>query len=442
MPNFPPARLAWLIWGLGAALYLIGFFQRVAPAVMSGELMQEFGIGAAVLGNVSALYFYSYVAMQVPTGVLADRWGPRRLLTAGALVAGLGGLLFALAPTLWLVGAGRLLVGASVAVAFVGMMKLAGHWMAPRQFAFATGMALLIGVTGGLSAGLPLARLIGLFGWRPVMAVAAVLSLGLAAATWLLVRDDPTERGYRSHAGPADAHAAEGFFSGLGKALRYRNVTLVSLAGGALGGPVLSFAGLWGVPFLSTHYGMSMATAASYCSGMLVAFALAGPVLGGLTDRLGRRKPLFLFALSLALLGWLCIVLVPALPPALLLAAMLAAGFGGGAMIIGFAYAKESVPPPLAGTAAGLVNMGVMLGPMLLQPAIGWILDARWQGGVVDGLRVYGLEAYQSGFALMLAWLALGLAAVALTRETHCRTLAEREAEEGSEQGLPLRSRY
>jgi len=91
--GYPPLRLSWFMWGLGASLYLIGFFQRVTPAVITTELMHDFAISAAGLGSLSAFYFYSYVLMQVPTGILADRLGPRRLLTSGALVAGLGTLL-------------------------------------------------------------------------------------------------------------------------------------------------------------------------------------------------------------------------------------------------------------------------------------------------------------------------------------------------------------
>lgn len=97
----PPARLSWFVWGLGALLYLIGFYQRVAPAVITDQLMNDFAIGAAALGNLSAFYFYSYVAMQIPTGIIADRWGPRRLLASGAGVAALGTALFAFSPTLW-----------------------------------------------------------------------------------------------------------------------------------------------------------------------------------------------------------------------------------------------------------------------------------------------------------------------------------------------------
>ena len=116
----PPLYLAWLIWSLGALLYLMGFFYRVAPAVITVELMQDFNISAAALGNLSAFYFYSYVAMQIPTGIMADTWGPRRLLAFGALIASFGTAMFALAPNLWWASAGRLLIGGSVAVAYVG----------------------------------------------------------------------------------------------------------------------------------------------------------------------------------------------------------------------------------------------------------------------------------------------------------------------------------
>ena len=129
----PPLRTAFLVWGLAAALYFLAFFQRVTPAVITRELMTEFAIGAAALGNLSAFYFYTYVGIQIPTGLLVDRYGPRRILTAGAGISALGTLAFALAPTYALAALGRLLVGASVGVAFVAMLKLAAHWFAPAH---------------------------------------------------------------------------------------------------------------------------------------------------------------------------------------------------------------------------------------------------------------------------------------------------------------------
>ena len=121
--NYPSQRIAWTIWGLGAALYFIAFYLRVAPAVLTNELTVEFNLTAAALGNLSAFYFYSYVAMQIPTGILADSLKPRKLLTIGCVVAAFGTLMFALAPTAAWANGGRLLIGASVGVAFVAMLK-------------------------------------------------------------------------------------------------------------------------------------------------------------------------------------------------------------------------------------------------------------------------------------------------------------------------------
>lgn len=416
----PPALLAWGVWGLGAALYVFGFFQRVAPAVITRELTSTFGLSATALGNLSAFYFFSYVAMQVPTGILADRWGPRRLLTAGALVAGAGALIFALAPTLAVASAGRLLVGGSVAVAFVGMLKLASHWFAPGRFALASGMALFTGILGAVSGGVPLRLGVDRFGWRPVMAASALASVALAAAIWLVVRDDPRERGHASHFAGARGPERRTIVSGLREVLRYRNTWLLSIVPGGIAGALLAFAGLWGVPYLTTVYGMSTAEAAGATSTLLVAWALGGPAFGVASDRFGRRKPLYAGGVLVVTAGWA--LLLYAMPPRPLLAPLLVVvGFASGCMMPGFAFAKESVPPALAGTVSGVVNTGVMVGPLVLQPSIGWVLDRFWGGALREGARVFDAAAYRAGFSLMMGWLVVSLAAIQLTRETHCR---------------------
>ena len=422
--TYPPLRLAWMIWGLGAVFYVIGFYQRVAPGVMTTELMADFGLNAAALGNLSAFYFYSYVAMQVPTGLLADHWGPRRLLTLGAVIAGLGTFVFALAQDVSWANMGRLLIGGSVAVAFVGMLKLAAHWMPPRQYALASGLALFCGVMGAVFAGVPLRLLLDAFGWRPVMLVSAFVTCAVAVGIWWVVRDDPKDKGYASYAfrhSDAATHIPTNILAGIREVFRYRNTWLLYFVPGAVVGSVLTFAGLWGVPYLTTHYGMQNTTAAALCSTLLVAWAIGGPVFGWLSDHLGHRKPLYVLGCVVLMIGWSVILLLPALPVWLLTLLLLTVGFFSGNMIIGFAFAKESAPPYLAGTATGIVNMGVMMGPMLLQPGVGWILDRYWQGDMQNGVRLYSQEAYQNGFGLMLAWLALALLLILFTRETHCQ---------------------
>jgi len=417
---YPPLRLAFAVWGLGAALYLIGFYQRVAPAVITRELMSEFALGAAALGNLAAFYYYSYVAIQIPAGVLADYVGPRRILSAGAAIAAVGTLLFALAPNYAVAGLGRLLIGGSVGVAFVAMLKLASHWFAPTRFAMLSGLALACGMIGAVSAGVPQRLLVDAYGWRAVLGASAVLTVLLAVAIRLIVRDDPAERGYRSYA-PAPSARRSSVLAGIRRALAKPNVWLVLLISGAVAGPTLTFGGLWGVPFLTTHYGLTTAQAATVTSLLLVCWALSAPLVGALSDRLRRRKPLYALGATLATAGWCAALLLPGLPLALLIALLGITGCASACAMLGFAIAKESAPAGLAGTVGGVVNMGNMLGGMIMPPMVGWMLDRRWGGAFANGARVYDFDAYRSGFGLMLVWLAASLILLVFVRETHCR---------------------
>ena len=416
----PPLRLAFAVWGLGAAFYLIGFYQRVAPAVITRELMSEFALGAAALGNLAAFYYYSYVAVQIPAGVLADLWGPRRVLTAGAVIAAAGTLLFALAPGYAEASLGRLLIGGSVGVAFVAMLKLASHWFAPTRFAMLSGLALACGILGAVSAGVPLRLLVDAFGWRSVLSVSAGLTGLLAVGIWLAVRDDPVERGYASYA-PARSTSRASIRQSVMQALAARNVWLVFLISGAVSGPTLTFGGLWGVPFLSTHYGLTTSQASMVTSLLLICWAVAGPVVGAFSDRLRRRKPLYALGAVLAAAGWCSVLMVPGLPLGLLVTLLGFTGCVSASVMVGFALAKESAPAALAGTAGGIANMGNMLGGMIMQPAVGWMLDRRWAGAYANGVRIYDFDAYRAGFALMLVWLVAALILLVFVRETHCR---------------------
>lgn len=419
--SHPPARLAWTVWGLGALLYLFAFYQRVAPAVMTDQLMAEFAIGGAALGNLSAFYFYAYVAMQIPTGVMADRWGPRRVLTTGAAVAAIGSLLFAFAPSFALAGFGRLLVGASVAVAFVCALKLASHWFPPQKYALVSGMALFFGVSGGIMAGVPLRLLVENFGWRMVMGSAGLFALLLCIAIWLIVRDDPSERGHASHHQDGGQHGDRTpILTGLVDTLRYRNTWLLMLAPIGFSGAVLTFGGLWGVPWLRQVHGLDPKSAAAVTSTLLAAWALGGPLLGSWSQRQGRRKPLYLISGAIACIGWALVIFLP-LPLWLMIPLLVVIGFTSGNIIIGFAWAKESVPLRLMGTTSGVVNMGPLLGGVLLQPGVGWMLDRGWAGAMDGGVRLYDPAAWQQGFVLIFVTVLMAWLLVPFARETHCR---------------------
>jgi MFS family permease len=413
---------------VAALFYLSGFYQRVSPAVMTSELMSSFGIGAKDLGNLSAFYFYTYVAMQIPTGVLVDSWGARKLLIAGSISAAAGTFLFAATGNFALACLGRAIIGGATAVGWVVLLKLATHWFPAQRFAMLSGLGLFFGNIGALAAQVPLRLMIEQYGWRSVVLGSAGIVLAVSVLAWAVVRNDPSARGFRSYAPAALQRKESANFAtvlrGFRRVFAYRNTWLIFFAQGGLVGSIMSFTGLWGTPFLKARFALPPASAAAVCSVMIVCWAVASPICGALSDRIGRRKPIYMAGCLVATIGWIVLIYATVLPLAAFVAVAALTSLASGAVVLGFAYGKESVPIQFLGTISGTVNIGNMIGPMLLQPGIGRILDQKWSGQLANGLRVYGVDAFQAAFMLMVAWLVLACILISLTRETYCKPIA------------------
>jgi MFS family permease len=153
---------------------------------------------------------------------------------------------------------------------------------------------------------------------------------------------------------------------------------------------------------------------------MIVCWAVASPIAGHLSDKIGRRKPIYLGGALIAAAGWSTMFYAP-LPLAAFTVVAAVTSFACGAVVLGFAFAKESVPIQLLGTISGAINVGNMLGPTILQPAIGWVLDQRWAGAMTNGVRSYSVDAFQSAFAMIVAWSLISCLLTAFTEETRCR---------------------
>ncbi len=394
---------------------------------MTDELMRAFHIGAAGLGSLSAFYYYSYLVMQIPTGVLIDSWGPRKLLIAGSIAASAGTFLFAATDNFVLACLGRLLIGAATAVGWVTLLTLSTHWFPPKRFAMLSGLGLLFGNLGALFAQVPLRLAIQSFGWRPVViaSAAGVLSIGLLA--FFFVKDDPVDVGYSTFAQRHELGQGASLLErlkGFSRIFGFRNTWLIFLSQGGIVGSILSFTGLWGSPFLRARYGLQQTTAAEVCSVMIVCWAVSSPLCGALSDRIGRRKPLYVGGCVLALIGWATLFYLPGLPLTGFIVVAALTSAASGAVVIGFAFAKESVPPHYMGSISGTVNIGNMLGPTLLQPAMGALLDRNWTGQLNRGIHVYSVHAFHVAFVLMVSWLTVSTILLSLTKETRCRQSA------------------
>jgi MFS family permease len=417
----PPLRMSFLIWGLAAAFYLFGFFQRVTPGVLTEELTSTFELSRAALGNLSAFYFYFYAALQIPVGLLVDRIGPRKILAVGCLLGGMGAALFGLAPTLAWAAVGRGLVGGAVAVAWVSMLMLVAQWFTPARFASMSGVSLAVGTMGAVLAGVPLKALSDLHGWRLVMVASGVLAVLLGVLIWLYVRDRPSERGYANHIEkrPSEETALP-LLTSLGHTLRFPAVWLIFWIPSGVCGAILTFTGLWGVPYLTTLQGLNVKEASLIVTGMLIAFAAGSLFFGAVSDRLKKRKAPYLLGALLSLSGFLGLGLVPTLPLGAVSILLWVTAFGGGSMVLGFGYVRESVPHHLGATAVGIVNLGVMVGPLVQQPLLGAILDRYAAAEGITGS--YSAAGMTVCMLVLAAWVGTSILSLATSRETHAKS--------------------
>jgi MFS family permease len=413
-----PGRARLTVIAVPAALYFFSYFHRVAPAVVAADLMRAFGIAAAALALLAAVYPYVFAAMALIGGSLADGIGPRWTLTAGGVAMAFGTALFGLAPTFGVAFAGRLLMGVGASVVLIAWLSLIAAWLEPDEFATAAGWTQTVGNVGGLAASTPLALLVEAAGWRETFVLIGSVTLVLALIVLGLVRDRPTGA---TPARPGDG--LRGALVGVRAIVANGGSWPPVLAAAGMFATVVTLQGLWGVAWLTQVYGVRRVHAASMIALLGLGVAIGAPLAGWLSDRWQRRRrPFIVFSVAYALC-WLVLVVAGGaqlrlvwLPPFLLVM-----GVAGGGLALVFAYVREVNDPARVGLAIGFCNMPIFLAFGLVQVVSGVVLDARWRGLAVDGARVYPADAYRAFFAVCLAIAVGAAAAAALVSETRCR---------------------
>lgn len=412
-----PASGRGLAMAVVITAYILSFFHRFAPAGIAQDLALAFQTSAASLGVLAATYFYVYTIMQVPTGILVDTLGPRRILVTGCVVAAAGSLLFGLAPNLDIALVGRTLIGLGVSVVFIAMLKLIAVWFDERRFATMVGLSMLLGNLGSVLAGTPLAALAQVTSWRGIFFGAAVISAVLAVACWVFVKEG------RSADTARPRFDRTVVINGLLGVLRNRATWPAVWVNFGLAGSFFAFAGLWATPYLVQVHELSRVEAASHLSLFFAGFAVGCLAIGSLSDKLGRRKPV-LIAASLAYCAlWLVWLSALRMPVGLSYALFALMGLTTSSFSLTWACAKEVNPPQLSGMSTSVTNMGGFLAGALLQPAVGLVMDWGWDGTVIDGVRIYSADTFRLGIGLLAAAGVLGALSSFFIRETGCRNI-------------------
>ncbi len=389
-----------LICGIGALFYCYEYLLRIVPGVMQAELRVAFGnISATAFGTLTAFYYFAYTPMQLPAGMMMDRFGPHKLLSMACLLCALGSLMFSQAGAYHVAVVGRFLVGLGSAFAFVGVLKLANNWLPKTHFSLIAGLVSTLGMLGAIAGEVGMSSLVVDYGWREVLVGSTIIGFILTVVMFVLVKDSPKEGGSRT------LLAFPLFFRDVWRVLRSLQVWLIGLVGSILYLSLSVFAETWGKSYLMTAHGLESIQAAKAVSMVFLGWAFGGPLLGFFADWLEQRV---LSILVCSLLASICIAIllyVPDLSLGSIGWILFFYGFFCSIEVVVFALAKDNCRSKLAGTVFAVVNMIVMLGGAVLQPLVGRMLDSFWDGKVEHHIRIYSAMDYE----LVMSFLPLSL---------------------------------
>lgn len=384
-----------LICTVGAFFYCYEFVLRIIPGALQSELSAAFGhISATTFGQLSAFYYFAYSPMQLPVGMLMDRFGPRRLLTFACLCCTLGSWMFTDISSMFVAGLGRFLVGFGSSFAFVGVLSLAMHWLPRRFFSLVAGLITTLGMLGLVYGEVKITSIAESLGWHHVLTLMVTIGAVLTVIIFTVVRDGP--EGHKPHSNPLPE-----FFTNVWHVLSSPQVWLIGFVGACLYTSLSVFGELWGKTYLEQAHHLTKMEAARTVSSMFLGWAVGAPIAGYLSDSTGRRVlPLVVGAV----MAFICISIVlyyPGLPYIWLNILLFFYGVFSATEIIVFIMAKENSGAKMSGTVFAAVNMIVTLGGVIFQPLVGKLLDSFGDSGIVQGEHIYTVMDYQLALSVL-----------------------------------------
>lgn len=402
-------RRAWVIWLVGLAVYVVAVFHRTSLGVAGLVAAERFDITAAQLASFTVLQLVVYAGMQIPVGVLLDRFGSRLLLLVGLALMTAGQLWFAFAGSFEVGLAARVLLGIGDAMIFTSLLRLVALWFRVKQAPVVTQLSGMVGQLGAVAAATPLAAALERFGWERSFGIAAGAGAVLSVALVLLVKDSPyTGVAIEKIKVRALARTLAEVWGNPGTRLAmWIHFT------GQFGATVFTM--LWGYPFLVQGQGLSPGLAGGLLITLTLSAVVAGPVVGSLTGRLPYRRSQIVQVIVVAMATvWALVLLWPGRAPLwLLVLLVLTTGCGGPGSMVGFDLARTFHPSERLGRAAGVINIGGFTASLVTMALIGVILDQRAPGGA----GTYTLTDFK--WAMSVQFLLWGFGSLQIWRYRH-----------------------
>ena len=408
--------LPFIVVGLGSLFYVYEFLLRVTPAAMTEALLQYFHMDLAQFGFMSAGFYYAYTPMQIPAGILLDRFGPRKLLTCAILLCAIATLGFTHTSYGIVAGLMRCLIGIGSAFAFIGPLMLARRWFSHKHFAFIAGIIQMMGCLGAMIGGWPISMLSHHIGWQSALNQTAFLGFGLTILFWWLIRDHPAQEEH------IYASNDESSLSHIKSIIKHPQTWWIAFVGLASWTPIAIFAELWGVSFISKNYHISETASEIFINFLWIGVAIGSPFFGWLSNKIRKRKLPLIICFAGYSITCTLLIYTP-LSPELFKWTLLLMGLFAGAQPVTFGMVNDNNPGTHVGTAIGFQNMSVIASGMICQPLVGLLINTH---AIIPAttLTNYHLADFQYGLILMPV---ISVTALLITlyyvKETHCTPL-------------------
>jgi len=396
---------AWTIWFLSATFMFYKYAIEVSPSVMTATLMKTFHIDGVALGHLTACYFYAYLLLQIPAGLLLDRFGPRKTTTLAMILCAIGTIIFAGANSVFMAGVGRFLTGAGAAFAAVNCFKLIANWFPSRHFALMSGLMMTLAMLGAVGGQAPLASFIQKMQWRHAIEIIGIAGLVLATFFWIVVRDQAPDLIEKRHIDSSKISLLES----MKRILKNPQSWWLSAYSGFAFAPVMVFGGLWGVSFITEAFQLSQQSSAQMVSMIFIGFAFGAPIFGWFSDWLKQRRIVMMGGTTIALIAITVAIYAPGISSFALAILLFTFGFSISSFLLCFTMIRELHIPLLAATAIGFMNAFDALLGAFSDPLTGKFLDLCWDGYRVDGAPVFSIDAYQSAFVTLPIYLLIAL---------------------------------
>lgn len=378
---------------------LASFFQfykyvlQVYPSIITNQLMDEFNLTGAGLGNLAATFYYTFIITQLFVGLALDKFGTRWVTSLAILACASGVFFFSYSHTAFAACICRALIGVGVAFSTVVYMKLASEWFSGKSYTFVSGLLATATMAGAVFGELPLLHLIQSYGWRNTLSILGIAGFMLTILFVLIVRDNKTNSHQRLT------------LNDLMSVITNKKNWLLTLYGGLAFSPISIFAGLWGNPFLQQAYNLNKAEAATMISLIFIGLGVGSPILGFVATKLKNKLQLMFYSTCIAFVSLILVLYCHSLSKTTLGILLFIFGFVLGSYLLAFTMGKEANKATVTATVIAMINAGDAIFTGLTEPLIGKILDLTSDGKLINGVHNFSLYDYQAGLSLLPIYL-------------------------------------